>query len=138
MVLTACVQGNLCFHFLPYTAEGESYRWMVCLSPDASGLSVSRADKLCDKAASQAFLSCMLATQVLRITGTDDAAKGVTLDDNSPTLAALLEKGTKACLQAWAQRVGHDKAVDNPIYTHLRGKVDATFMTHYESVWTFV
>ena len=62
VVLTACVQGNLCFHFLPYTAEGESYRWMVCLSPDASGLSVSRADKLCDKAASQAFLSCMLAT----------------------------------------------------------------------------
>lgn len=135
VVLTACVQGNLCFQFLPFTSEGESYRWLVCISPDASGLTVSRSDKLCAKQATEEFLCNMLSTQVLRITGTDDAAKGVDLDADSRALAALLEKGAKASLQAWSQRLGHDVCVDDPMYAYLRGKVDATYMTHYVATW---
>jgi hypothetical protein len=135
IVLTATVQGNLCFQFLPYTPEGESYRWMVCISPEALGLQTSRETKLCPKECTEEFLSAMLATQVLRILGSPNSCKGVDLDQSSRAVTAILEKAAKDSLQAWVDRVGHEAAAEDPMYAYLRGKVDAAYMSHYATVW---
>ena len=78
LCLTAPVQGDLCHFFLPFTGEGESYRWDCTVSPDAPGLDLERADKLGAKDGSLLFLSTILSHQVLKILGTDAGDKKLT------------------------------------------------------------
>ena len=63
ITMTCAVQGNMCHFFLPYTPEGESYRWDVAICPAGAALDVSRADKLASKSGSLGFLRRLLAIQ---------------------------------------------------------------------------
>ena len=61
ITLTAAVQRNLCFKFLPYTPEGESAHWVPVDSPTNLGLDLPRSYKLSNKKASTAVFQRLLS-----------------------------------------------------------------------------
>ena len=91
VVLSATVQSSLC-HFLPYTPEGESFRWDVGISPDAPGFDLLRADKLVPKDGSLRFLSTLLATQVIHILGGASGCTRLQADGDTRGIEAAMEK----------------------------------------------
>ena len=92
VVLSATVQSSLCHFFLPYTPEGESFRWDVGISPDAPGLDLLRADKLVPKDGSLRFLSTLLATQVIHILGGASGCTRLQADGDTRGIEAAMEK----------------------------------------------
>jgi hypothetical protein len=129
LTVTAAVQGNMCHFFLPFTPEGESFRWEITLSPAAPGLDIPRADKMASKQGSHAFLKKLLALQVTKILGEMGEGGRLELDDDSRGIPAILENAGKAALKRFAQRVQSEEAQADPLYAYLRGKSDSKYMS---------
>ena len=135
VVLTASVQGNLCYLFLPYSPEGESFRWDVAISPAAPGLDISRPDKLVKKDGTFAVLKALLGQQIMKILGHATAGNSLVLDSDARAVGVILEKCAKVELKKFCVRKGSEVAGSEPIYAYLRGKRDSKYMTHLTSIW---
>ena len=109
--MSCLVQGKLCYLFLPFTDEGESFRWNMTISSDQPSLSIERADKLCNKKASEQFLSKMLSTQIHKILGKDGGTSAVNLHDSARACIAHMERASKSCLKSWVGQKGHTNPV---------------------------
>ena len=133
--LTAAVQGNLCWKFLPFTPEGESARWVPVVSSPTLGLDLRRSDKLSSKTASTDVLAHLLSAHVLKILDFMTPDGALQLDDTAIHIADMLEAGAKGALASFRQRVGEDAAVNNPVYSFLFGKLDQQFMHHLAAAW---
>ena len=129
ITLTAAVQGNLCFKFLPCTPEGESARWVPVVSPTNLGLDLPRSHKLSNKKASTAVLQKLLSAQILSILDSMTETSVLHLCDASRASAEFLEYGAKQALQGFTARVvGCPEPLPiRCIYSFLFGKLDAQY-----------
>jgi hypothetical protein len=89
--MSAATQCNVAHLFLPFTKEGESYRWNVALVGDRPGLAVKRGHELVDKTAFKAWLTQGLEAQILHLTGTEAGLAEFLVDDRTKGIASLYE-----------------------------------------------
>ena len=93
ITLTAAVQGNLCFKFLPFTPEGESARWVPVVSPVSLGLDLARSEKLSNKRASTDVLVKLLSVHVLKLLDRMTDGSVLRVCDSARACAQYLEGG---------------------------------------------
>ena len=135
ITLTACVQPALCHYFVPFSPEGESFRWEPVLAPSTLGLAISRADKLVNKKASQALLSQLLASQVLKILQRMPELGRLQCCKESTGCANVIESAAKQAVQKFIQRMGNSRASEDPMRHFMQGKLDSKYLTHLAVCW---
>ena len=133
--LTAAVQGNLCWKFLPFTPEGESARWVPAVSSPTVGLDLARQEKLCPKTASLDVLSQLLCSHVLRILDSMRENHVLALDESAEKIVGFLDGAAKQALIGFRQRVGDHQAVNDPVFSFFFGKLDGQYMHHLAAAW---
>ena len=135
VVMTAGVQGGFAHLFLPFSPEGESYRWTPVVSPPSKGLDTSRADKLTGKSASQRFLCELLSVHVIKNLGVMPSGARLVLDRESSACANAIENAAKRSLKGYQERKGMEAAQADPVFSLFRGKLDGQYMHHLVSCW---
>ena len=105
VTLTAAVQGNLCFKFLPFTPDGESARLVPVVSPLNLGLDLPRSHKLTSKRASTAVLVKLLSSRVLKILDAMTEHSVLQLCEAARASAEYLGQRAKRALQGFARQI---------------------------------
>ena len=135
VVMTAGVQGAFAHLYLPFSHEGESYRWTPAVSPPSKGLDTSRADKLTAKSASQQFVCQLLAVHVTKNLAAMPSGARLLVCKEARACANALVLAAKQALKGFQVRKGAEQAQQDPVYSLYLGKLDGQYMQHLVASW---